>query len=385
MHQTPILAPELSLNKTAVSFLNVGFSGPHQLKTSGKVALTNSNWKGLYPDTTRIQPQSKMAFRYPDGYFDGYPRGISRPRNGTRHPSDDDRYRQSVEIYPDMYFDRLSLDPRSGPMVWDLDDEAVYTPRTRAYGPRFHDPTVDQFLATPMMGSGARRDQHLGDSGMMSRLQSDLVDDYVGRGTRREMPPDPTLHFALALKELHRKLEEAEQFYESFELEYEEDVRSIKVYASKEILEKLWTRKARGSNGSTNQDGYSDGDFAEYGAKFAAFKRTVSHALDEALKPMAGNAALNRQSARHQSMTRLAAKIATANRQIVPLLDGACKGQADCKALVEELQELKGLVDPETEKSKQILKETDYGHAEKNTGMASGNQPSEERSPEWSG
>jgi hypothetical protein len=336
--------------------------------------------------TTRIRPQFKMAFRYPNGYFNGYPRGILRPRNRARQPSDDDRYGH-VDIYPDVYFDGLCLNPRLGQMVWDTGDEASYTPRTRGYGPRFQDPTAEQFLATPRMGSRARQDQHLRDSGMVSRRRSD---ENVERSGRPDILRDPVLPFGLAMKELHRKLEAAEKFYESFESEYEDDIKSIKAYAAKEILEKLWTRKVRGSNApqaaSTNQDGYNDGDFAEYGGKFAAFRGTVRHALDEAMNSRLGDGAHDLQSGtRYNSMCRLVEKIETANRQILPLLDGASKGQDACKVLIEELQQLKSLVDPENEKTKHIFKDGDYGQAENHSGMADSNQPWQGLSAEWGG
>jgi hypothetical protein len=86
------------------------------------------------------------------------------------------------------------------------------------------------------------------------------------------------------MKDLFRKLEAATQIYSNFQFEYKDDIASIKRYATKEIVDKLWTLKARGKKDRRasfdSQDDIVVEDSVEYEAKFVAWKKKVAEVLD---------------------------------------------------------------------------------------------------------
>ena len=173
---------------------------------------------------------------------------------------------------------------------------------------------------------------------------------------------DDALPFSLAITELFRQLEAATKFYASFAKEYNEDIKQIKQYATKEILENLWIRKVRRARKpraglrTQDEDRYTGNGFAEYEDQFAVWKRKICHALDGAItSSLDGESRHDRSSrTRYQSMVNMVDKIRTANRQLLRLLDTAWKREQLCRELVTELELLKDLVNPGENKSKNL-------------------------------
>jgi hypothetical protein len=320
-----------------------------------------------------------------------YPQPCSRSilrQNARTRVLDVHRHENGVDIYPEVYFDELYIKPRLEPIVWDVDGELVsLSPRTRSWGSRFQGSATEQYLSASRRGPTVQN-EHQRDFGEVM-LRSEVGGVYGEQRTRPKIVRDRgrVFPFYWALKELYQKLDAAANFYSNFESEYENDITPIKKYATREVLEKLWTSKVKvakvrkASLGSKRGD--NDGDFIEYEDKFAGWKRKVGHALDDAVNPSLDerNQDEPNKSTRYQSTVRLLDKILTANRQILPLLDAASKRQEHCKDLITELELLKSLVDPDNDNNKKLLKNDDYEDDEESSGMRNEKQ----RSTHWSG
>lgn len=245
------------------------------------------------------------------------------------------------------------------------------------HGSRIHEHAAESnpFRPSLRFGTPQRRGHHLRDFSRIPR-RSGLGDGYIEPSARSGITRDreSSLPFGVALKELHRKLEAAGQVYSSFESEFENDVASIKKYATVGILENLWVMKAKGGKdrraSSESQDGYESGT-SDHEDKFLEFKAKISQALGKALSATINEGTSDLDSTRHQSMVRLKEKIQTANRQILPLLGAVSKGQEQCKALTTELEFLSSLIDPASDNSKRLFKyDDDTEYVEESSPMA---------------
>lgn len=271
-----------------------------------------------------------MAFRYPYGYS----MGIQRPAN---------RSRQVLDTDPDVYFNGLYINPRLGPVMWGMSDEvSSFSSRPRDRGLRYQD-LAPEFLPGSRMRVRGRQNRYVTDPAFASP-QLGYIDERVNRsvqtGTVRET--DDVLPVSLAIKELFYQLEAAAKFYTNFGKEYEKDIALVKKYATKEILENLWIRRVRRAKDpraafqNEDHDGYED--------QFAVWKRKLCHALDGVIASNLDEASHDDRNRSDQSMVRMVDKIGTANRQLLPLLDAAWRGQDRCRELIIELELLKGLV-----------------------------------------
>jgi hypothetical protein len=177
------------------------------------------------------------------------------------------------------------------------------------------------------------------------------------------------------MKDLFRKLEAATQIYSNFQFEYKDDIASIKRYATKEIVDKLWTLKARGKKDRRasfdSQDDIVVEDSVEYEAKFVAWKKKVAEVLDNVINSATkGGKGYSKKTNRQESMDRLRGKVPTANNQILPLLDAVAKEREECKALIIELERLRTLFNPDNDSNKELYNGDDseyvggYGNVE---------------------
>jgi hypothetical protein len=291
-----------------------------------------------------------MAFRYPNSYS----LGIMRPGNSSRQP---------LDIDPDVYLNRLYINARPRPVIWDMGDEVdSFGRRSRTCGPRLQE-SVPEMLLPPRMVASGRQDRPLRAADWASQ-QAGFLDEYGRRSAQIGIvrDRDDALPFSLAITELFRQLEAATKFYISFGKEYNEDIKQIKQYATKEILENLWIRKVRRARSPRvalqrqDEDRYTGNGFAEYEDRFAVWKRKICHALDGAITSrLDGESRHDHGSGtRHQSMVSMIDKIRTANRQLLPLLDTAWERQQLCRDLVTELELLKDLVNPGESSSKSV-------------------------------
>jgi hypothetical protein len=253
-----------------------------------------------------------------------------------------------MEFDPDLHLSRLYINPRARPVIWGMDDEVDNFCPGGTREPRYAFAPASRVVSRG-------RDRPLRGRDLTSQ-QAEAVSDY-GRGSGRATvgrERDDSLPFTLAVAELFRQLEAATAFYIAFGKEYSDDIKKIKQYATREILENLWIRKVRRAKNPTgesqNQDEgrYAGTGFPDYEDQFAIWKRKVCHALDGAIASSldTGNSNDRSGGARQQSMARMIDKIRTAHRQLLPLLGAAWKREQVCRDLVTELKLLRDLVNP---------------------------------------
>lgn len=115
------------------------------------------------------------------------------------------------------------------------------------------------------------------------------------------------------------------------------------------VAGKKYTMAARGDQDNSNEEP------RQYGQEFAEENRKVAHDLDRALRSTMKEDTQSRRSAiRLEFARRLQQKIETSSGQILELLDPAAEGREYCEALLNELEYLKDLVDPENERNREL-------------------------------
>lgn len=320
-----------------------------------------------------------MNSRYPQAHS----RGLLRRSYITPRPSSTDRYGRIADLYPD--FDGLRIDPRVGPVFLDVGNDVFNVrPRNWTSASRFQDTAAEpeQLVAISEIETARRRGQNIRNLGRLSP-RPEFVHEYGEKSSKPGITykRKEALPFVSAMKGLHRKLEAAKQTYIHFQSEYDTETESIKKYATKEILEDLWTSKMRSKKGRSvlleDQHGDEDDRYG-YEEKFAGWKRKIAQALDEVLNSSIKKGTLNtpKNITRYQSMVRLREKLYTANRQILPLLDDVSKGREYCKALITELDLLKTLISPDHDNTRELYRGGDSDEVDASSDIEDGDKES---------
>jgi hypothetical protein len=266
-------------------------------------------------------------------------------RNRSRHGRPFHGYGFGENVYSDYYHDHFTYDPRMRPV----------------YG----------FGGLPR-GHRAGRP--------CSIHEDDSDGDETLRQSRAESRDSVT--FGKAMTKLHQQISKSETFYNDFKSGYDRDIEGIKRYATEENLLSLWTLRVKGKKdpkAGGNQDG--DDDLIEMAEKFPSMKRKLREALAEALCSIfpEGKGVGRKGEIRLNSAKRLKDKVVLAHSQILSLLDLVPKGPEHCEALLDELEKLKTLVNPEIERNKELYKGGDCEGA----GGASGENGGGEQAQGW--
>lgn len=190
----------------------------------------------------------------------------------------------------------------------------------------------------------------------LARRDSRLRSGMVGRKS--------SVSFGRGMKKLYGALHRAEDYFNNFIQEYDNDMGSTEKYATLEIREALWKLKVGGKRDKrTIRDDdnlLNDEGFDKPKQKFLEKKKDLNHALQLALTVgLEDDRHTSRAKARKESAKRLQNKIDVASTQIGDLLDEAAKDRDQCAALLEEIKMLKVLVDPEAETNKDLFKLVD--------------------------
>jgi hypothetical protein len=163
----------------------------------------------------------------------------------------------------------------------------------------------------------------------------------------------PTANFDSACTKLFQQLEQAEQFYQNFQQEFDNEVSSIKKYAGDGILRQLWSRRIgiplcrRDSMKSEDEVKEWEDQLRKPCQRF----RIQATKLDMSLQK-AANAAITIPKSTNEetsvdSARLLQDKIETAGVGIRCLLGKVYRSREYCFELVKELGHLKTLVDPQ--------------------------------------
>ncbi|KAE8451374.1 hypothetical protein EG329_004003 [Mollisiaceae sp. DMI_Dod_QoI] len=186
----------------------------------------------------------------------------------------------------------------------------------------------------------------------------------------RDLRPRPNMagrktsvSFGRGMKKLSRALQKAEDYFTNFLAEYDNDMLSTERYATLGIREELWCLKVAGKRDKRiNKDEQNplDDEGEKPRQKFEEKKKDLNHALQLALNVrLEDERPTARAKARIDSAERLQSKIEVATGQISDLLNKAATGRDHCASLLDEINMLKTLVDPELETNRDLFKLVD--------------------------
>lgn len=163
------------------------------------------------------------------------------------------------------------------------------------------------------------------------------------RSTKMELQP--------AIGYLYDTLSEAHVFYEDFDRDYEEETRGIRRYARPELLDKLWTMRAKMADKSMSHDphGLSE-DGADYagqpndlGCDTTGFRNSAEEIQKAFEMVMSAAPSSTRSRSHHGSITeaeglsRMMKKLDSAFRDMSQLSRGAHKRHAHLQELLKEI------------------------------------------------
>lgn len=170
---------------------------------------------------------------------------------------------------------------------------------------------------------------------------------------REKTHEDHTANFDSACAKLYQQLEQAEQFYQNFQQEFDNEVTSIKKYAGDGVLRELWSRRI-GLPSSRRDSIKSEEEVNEWEdqlRKPCHKFRIQATKLDMCLQKTA-TAVVPIPKSRNDEMSvdsakLLQDKIETSGEGIRCLLGKVYRSRQYCCELVKELGQLKSLIDPQ--------------------------------------
>jgi len=184
------------------------------------------------------------------------------------------------------------------------------------------------------------------------------------RGLTLARPGSAALPFRRAFNDLHRELVRAEEWYNVCLTEYEDDVQHIRNYSSAEDLTNIWAAKVRGER---DRRGMAEGDDqqADKGTKtfreiFAETETKVANALqaaaDSTSKMPAGRQLSERQRVKFDACEGLKQRAHFELQQLLNYMERAKESGDACRHLVNQLQQFKETVNPESEVNRDMFK-----------------------------
>lgn len=161
--------------------------------------------------------------------------------------------------------------------------------------------------------------------------------------------------FGRAMRKLHEQVTAAEQFYSSFQSDYDNEISILKRYAPVAVLSGLWRARVVGKRdlktvleGEERQD---DENLREIKGKFDDTARDLRHALTTALSAdfKMDAAKSNQNKIRCGEAHCLYERVTLSNTLIRQRLNNVAESREDCVLLVKQLVELGKIIDPESE------------------------------------
>ncbi|OBT69863.1 hypothetical protein VE03_00531 [Pseudogymnoascus sp. 23342-1-I1] len=170
---------------------------------------------------------------------------------------------------------------------------------------------------------------------------------------REKTHEDNTANFESACAKLFHQLEQAEQFYQNFQQEFDNEVTSIKKYAGDGILRELWSRRIgvpssrRDSIKSEEEVNEWEDQLRKPCQKFRLQATKLDMCLKKAATAMIPTPKSRKDETSVDSAKLLQDKIETSGEGIRSLLGKVYRSRQYCSELVKELGQLKALVDPQ--------------------------------------
>ena len=180
--------------------------------------------------------------------------------------------------------------------------------------------------------------------------------DRMPRPDRSHRKPTPRTTFEDAVNGLSRALAETLDFYTWFKKRFDEDIYSIRSYASPPLLVELWNQKT--SVFGSRREGIDGSDYGPEGSYGKMSFKTAFLQLQDAFELVlrsshdapSSNRGGQKISFDSERVRHLVAKLQGAREDILKLAKGAVKRFGDTEALITELE----LMDGYLEKSKAL-------------------------------
>ena len=184
------------------------------------------------------------------------------------------------------------------------------------------------------------------------------------RPDRSHRKPTPRLTFEDAVNELSAALAETLHFYAWFKKRFDEDICSIRSYASPQILGELWNQKT--SVLGSRREGCNGSDYAPQGSYGKMTFKTAFLQLQDAFELVlrsshdapSGSRNSHDSGSDRARLRHLVAKLQGAREDILKLAKGAVKRVGDAEALIMELE----LMSAYLEKSRSVWQKGADGH-----------------------
>jgi len=180
-----------------------------------------------------------------------------------------------------------------------------------------------------------------------------------------------SVSFRKAMRKLYDQLQRAADFYGKFRDDFDNDTINVKKYAPEPTMIDLWVSRLIGKRARqdsvTSKNGNEDDDFGKSQVEeFDKMKKAVTKVLQDAVgSDIIGESQDSRwDTTRKDTAIRLQEKVEIANEQILDLLESVTKGREHCVQLLDEIDLLKKLIDPEDDKNKGLYR----GGGGENTG-----------------
>jgi len=188
------------------------------------------------------------------------------------------------------------------------------------------------------------------------------------RGLTLARPGSCTLHFRRAFKDLHRELIQAEELYNACLSEYDSDTQSVRSYTPVEALTRIWTAKVRGERDpqtlAEGEDQQANNGNKTFGERFAEAEAKVTRALQAAATsalrmPSEPHRISERQRVKFDACEDLKRRAHFELQQLLNSMERAKESREACRHLVNQLQQFKETVNPDSESNKDTFKCSD--------------------------
>jgi hypothetical protein len=178
--------------------------------------------------------------------------------------------------------------------------------------------------------------------------------------------------FGRAMRKLFNDIDQAEKFCQEFKEEFDAEVSGIAKYTTAHIKASLWLLKVDGSSGDTfdSQNSTEDDAFTrkEISERFHKLPENIANSMYNAIHARIGETSeLSRNiESRLDSRRNLQRKLEVSNEILRDLLQKTMKGREYCDSLLKELELVKDLTDPRSERNLNLYEygSTDEGYYE---------------------
>lgn len=279
------------------------------------------------------------------------PSNISSPDHSARgrYARPVGHYGGYINPYDYPYFN-FHTDPRLSPMFRvNSNDPLGYDPHRTFLDPlRLRPSFVENDNASwdrraPREGSKRPTDsQTMQQAPGRGMLQANALAKINEKAQRGAMP------LGKSLRMLNRRIEVSEEIYIDFMRGYDDDIERIKKYCPKSVLNTMWAFRVKGEKHQNEGEDNGVEDVAE------TFELHSSQTI-QALRDVLSSSMKDFKGSRLASAERLKEKIRTYKGQISKLLELAPKARTHCEALLAEFKELKEIINPESDKNRDIF------------------------------